>query len=229
MNKASVTIVNVNAAERRMLHHAMENQGYSVTDASDASDLCDGRGPQPPSAILLDLDDPDHRGLTMIPTLRSRPQTAILAISSEHEPSAKIAALDLGADDYVTKPFVIDELFARLRAALRHVTRQTVSFDVIEIGTVKIDIGQRQVRRSGELVHLTRKEYDVLTTLAAAPGRVMTHQQLLERAWPLSPKLRVEYLRIVIRSLRLKLEADPAHPGLILNELGIGYKLGAKG
>ena len=229
MNEASVIIVNANAAERQVLHHAMEKQGYSVTEASDVSDLRYGKGADPPSAILLDLDDPDHRGLTMIPTLRNQPQTAILAISSEHGSSAKIAALDLGADDYVTKPFLIDELFARLRAALRHVTRQTVSSDVIEIGTVKIDIGQRQVRRSGELVHLTRKEYDVLTTLATAPGRVMTHQQLLERAWPLSPKLRVEYLRVVIRGLRLKLEADPAYPGLILNELGIGYKLGAKG
>lgn len=225
MNSISVVIVSANFSEKRKLRLAIEKQGYEVMGLSNGEDLVVPDIPSNATAILLDLDGAQQIGAATITRLKGRPQTAILAISAEAAPAAKIAMLDLGADDYITRPFVFDELFARLRAALRHVTRREDSGAVVTAGNVEIDAGRRQVRKAGELLHLTRKEYDVLATLASAPGRIVTHQQLLERAWPLNPDVRIAYLRIVVRSLRQKVEPDPVSPSLIVNQLGIGYRL----
>ena len=149
----------------------------------------------------------------------------IVVISARDATEQKVAALDLGAHDYVTKPFDGEEVLARLRAALRHrLAAQGVDARVTA-GPVTIDLADHRVTRDGTAVHLTRKEFDVLHALALHPGRVVTHQCVLAAAWPAEHDRRIDYLRILIRNLRQKLELDPAQPRLIVNELGVGYRL----
>jgi two-component system KDP operon response regulator KdpE len=151
----------------------------------------------------------------------------VIIVSAHDATSEKVAALDLGADDYVTKPFDCEELLARIRVALRHRLGAASAIAIVEIGAISIDLAGHIVRRDGEEVHLTRKEHNVLAVLARSPGRVVTHKALLGAVWPDVIDPPMEYLRIVVRNLRQKLEADPARPCLILNETGIGYRLGA--
>ncbi len=225
MADASVAIIGRNVAERRILRHTMSEQGYAVNEAFDAKDISGSDEPCNPIVILLDLDDPSHFGLATILKFKDRARTAVIAISSNGDVSNKVAALDLGADDYIIRPFDLDELSARLRAALRHAARKDGMTPVVTVGSLEIDRAAHEVRKGGMPVHLTRKEYDILLALASSPGRVLTHQQLLERVWPHSADLHIEYLRIAVRSLRQKIEPEPTHPTLILNELGVGYRL----
>jgi two-component system, OmpR family, KDP operon response regulator KdpE len=169
---------------------------------------------------------PDRVGLELIQLMR-KAGTAVLVVSAREDTAEKVAALDLGADDYLTKPFDTEELLARVRAALRHKLSERGAPSAVTAGELSIDLVARRVIRAGEAVHLTRKEYDVLAALAAAPGRVVTHQTLLAATWPREYDRRIEYLRIVIRNLRGKIEPDPAQPTIITNELGIGYRLRA--
>ena len=149
----------------------------------------------------------------------------ILIISARDATDEKVAALDLGAHDYVTKPFDSEEVLARLRAALRARVVTQGGAPIIRAGALTINLTHRLVTRDGVEVHLTRKEYDVLHALALHPGRVVTHQRMLDAAWPHDHDRRIDYLRIVIRNLRQKLEPDPVRPTLIVNDLGIGYRL----
>ena len=151
--------------------------------------------------------------------------TPVIVVSAREEMEQKVAALDLGADDYVTKPFDTLELLARVRAALRRSLSSQADQEVVEIGDIRIDLFRRNVRRGTDELHLTPKEYDVLAELAKHPGRVVTHAQLLRVAWGPAQERQTEYLRVVMRSLRQKLERAPSSPELLINEPGVGYRL----
>ena len=177
------------------------------------------------TALLLDLGLPDRDGLEILAAIRSRHSLPILVVTARDEIAEKIAALDLGADDYVTKPFDGDELLARLRSALRRAGQSRPVDAPIEFGPIALDGARHEVTCRGERVPLTPREFAVLQALVEAAGRVLTHAALLERVWGKAHVEDVDYLRVVVRALRLKLELDPAQPALIRNEPGIGYRL----
>ena len=179
-----------------------------------------------PDLVLLDLGLPDRDGLTLIGAIRAKGATPIVVLSAREAEAAKVEALDLGADDYVTKPFGVDELLARLRAALRHGVQARGSAPMVSAGPLEIDMAARIVRRDGTAVRLSPKEYDLLCELALDLGRTRTHGQLLAAVWG-SDKADVQYLRVYVGQLRQKLEADPAKPVLLLSEPGVGYRLAA--
>jgi two-component system KDP operon response regulator KdpE len=154
----------------------------------------------------------------------------VLVVSVRDATAEKVAALDLGADDYVTKPFDTDEVLARVRTALRHRDRgTTATMPVLTIGDIEIDLDRRQIRRGGELVHLRPKEYAFLAELARSPGRVVTHAHLLRAIWGPAHASDLDYLRVAARGVRKKLEPDPATPTLIINEPAVGYRLAVVG
>lgn len=210
---------------RRLLTATLVRAGFQVEEAGTASEALAAVGRTSPELVLLDLGLPDRDGLELIQPLLRGGKTAVVVVSAREGTDDKVAALDLGADDYVTKPFDTEELLARVRAALRHKLSERGATASVEAGDLLIDLVNRQVTRAGEEVHLTRKEFEVLAALAIAPDRVVTHQTILAAAWPNEYDRRIEYLRIVVRNLRQKIEPDPAAPTIITNELGIGYRL----
>ncbi|MBB5712106.1 response regulator transcription factor [Sphingomonas xinjiangensis] len=224
---AKILVVDDEVAIRRLLRNTLERAGYDIVEAGNARDALAVAAAQLPSAILLDLGLPDRDGLAMIPLLRRNADTIVLVVSARDATDEKVAALDLGADDFVTKPFDTDELLARLRVALRHRGLSGTTSKVVCKGDLTIDIDKRLVCRGGEELHLTRKEHDVLAVLARHIGRVVTHERIIAAAWGGDEDPRIEYLRIVVRNLRQKLEAPGPIGSVIANELGIGYRLRA--
>lgn len=222
---AKVLVVDDEVAIRRLLRSTLVRAGYSVVEAEDARGALRQAAAEQPSAVLLDLGLPDRDGLTIIPLLRAQGDAVVLVVSARDATDEKVTALDLGADDYVTKPFDTDELLARLRVALRHQGLSDASPKIVRRGDLSIDLDRRIVERAGEEVHLTRKEHDVLGVLARHIGRVVTHERLLAACWGSEEEPRVEYLRIVIRNLRQKLEVPGPVGSVISNELGVGYRL----
>ncbi|MFP5455400.1 MAG: winged helix-turn-helix domain-containing protein, partial [Alphaproteobacteria bacterium] len=174
--------------------------------------------------VLLDLGLPDRDGLELVPLIKAMDR-AVIVLTARDATAEKVAALDLGADDYVVKPFDSEELLARIRAALRHRAGTAGASAAVVAGAVSIDLAARRVLRAGEEVKLTRKEYAVLAELARHPDRVLTHAHLLRVAWGEAHVEDIEYLRVAMRGLRLKLEDDPAVPRLLRNEPGVGYRL----
>jgi two-component system, OmpR family, KDP operon response regulator KdpE len=168
---------------------------------------------------------PDRDGLELIPLIRQKSDAAVLIVSARDATEEKVAALDLGALDYVTKPFDTEELLARVRVALRSRLAADGGQAELAIGDVRFDFVRRRILKRGEEVHLTPKEYGVVAELARFPGRVITHEKLLAAVWPHDHERHVEYLRVVVRNIRHKLEDDPVRPALIVNELGVGYRL----
>lgn len=229
MTSIRVLLVDDDLHIRRLLQSTLARGGYEAIEATTAAEALELVGRTEPDAILLDLGLPDRDGLEIIQLLRQRTPAPILVVSAREATDQKVAALDLGADDYVTKPFDSDEVLARLRAALRNKLIVQGASPTVRAGTLAIDLTNREVTRDGEEVHLTRKEFAVLQQLAQHPGRVVTHQKVMEATWPHEADRRVDYLRIVVRNLRQKLEQDPARPQLIINELGVGYRLIAEG
>jgi two-component system KDP operon response regulator KdpE len=217
-------VVDDEAPIRRLIRTALERGGYRVVEAATAQGALNAIGIDRPDLVLLDLGLPDRDGLEIIPQLK-KAGAAVIIVSAREATAPKVAALDLGADDYVVKPFDTEEVLARIRAALRRRLAEETPSPVVEFGEVTIDLGLRQVRRAGEEVHLTPREYAFVAELAKHPGRVLTHAHLLRAVWGLGHEGDVEYLRVAARAVRRKLEADPSAPMLIRNEPGVGYRL----
>lgn len=209
----------------RLLEVVLRRDGHDVVPASDARAALAALAHAPVDAALLDLGLPDRDGLELLGLIRARCDAPVVVVSARGEVQEKVTALDLGASDYVTKPFDGDELLARLRVALRSSGKTVAKAEVLEHGPVSLDLPRHEARVADRLVQLTPKEFAVLHALVEAGGRVLTHGALLESVWGKAHREDVEYLRVVIRALRLKLEEDPARPQLIRNEPGIGYRL----
>lgn len=222
---ARILIVEDDAHIRRLLRVAIERSGYAVTEAATAREALSAADIDKPEVVLLDLGLPDRDGLELIQLFRARTGATVIVVSARGETAEKVAALDLGADDYLTKPFDTEELLARVRTALRHRVAGDAGQTTVSAGDVEIDLERRRVRRAGGEIHLSPKEYDVLAELAKRPDRVIGHRQLLRTVWGPAHEDHVDYLRIVVRNLRQKLEPDPARPTLITNEPGVGYRL----
>ena len=210
---------------RTLLKATLGRAGYAVVEASNGREALNAKGIDKPDLVLLDLGLPDRDGLELVTLLRQEPRAALIVVSARDQTEQKVAALDLGADDYVTKPFDTEELLARVRASLRQRLASEAERQVVEAGPVTIDLLERMVSRGGEEVHLTPKEWTLLSELAKHPGRVLTHDALLRTAWGPAHVGQTEYLRVAVRALRQKLEDVPSQPRLIVNEPGVGYRL----
>ncbi len=222
-----VLIVEDEPQMRRFLRLALENHAYQVVEAGTARQGLAQAAGRNPDLILLDLGLPDGDGLEVARELRRSTRVPIVVISARGREQDKIAALDLGADDYLTKPFGVGELLARLRVALRHAALPPGGPDdpVFEAGDVRVDLIRRRVARAGQEVHLTPTEYKVLSTLIRNAGKVVTHRQLLQEVWGANHVGQTHYLRVYLAQLRRKLEVDPARPRLLSTEPGVGYRL----
>ena len=209
---------------RKLLRMGLSTQGYDILEASNGK-LALEKLAEGPALIILDLGLPDIQGHELLRMIRGRNESVpIVVLSSRGDEAGKVQALDLGADDYVTKPFDTDEPLARVRAALRP-RAAGPALARVEAGEIAIDLDRRMVTRGASEVHLTPKEYAVLAVLAGHPGRVITHGQLLRTAWGPAQEGQTEYLRVVMRALRQKLERDLSSPELLINEPGVGYRL----
>jgi two-component system KDP operon response regulator KdpE len=224
-SQPKILIVDDEPQIRTLLRATLGRAGYAVVEAADAREALNAKAIDKPDLILLDLGLPDRDGLELVTALRAEPRAALIVVSARDQTEQKVAALDLGADDYVTKPFDTEELLARVRASLRQRLASEAERQVVEAGPVTIDLLARIVRRDGAEVHVTPKEWDLLAELAKHPGRVLTHETLLRTVWGPAHVGQTEYLRVAIRALRQKLEAQPSQPRLIINEPGVGYRL----
>lgn len=220
-----VLVVDDEMQIRRLLSTALRRAGYETLEAATAREAASLNERHNPAAALVDLGLPDRDGLELVALLAKSPACAVIVVSARDATNEKVAALDLGAVDYVTKPFDTEELLARLRAALRRTGPNPQQPEIVRFADIEIDLPSRLVRKSGQEVHLTPKEHALLGALAAYPGRVITHAQLLKTIWGPAHVEDIEYLRVTARSLRLKLEPDPSRPKHIRNEPGVGYRL----
>ena len=225
--EVTVLIIEDEPEIRRFLRTTLPARGFRLCEASTGRDGLTEAKSRNPDLILLDLGLPDLEGIELIRQIREWTNIPIIVLSARDQEQAKVTALDLGADDYVTKPFGIDELLARMRTALRHIARvaDAGGESVFTLNGLRVDLGRRQVFVSGKEIHLTPIEYKLLTTLVRHAGKVLTHRQLLKEVWG---PLHVEeghYLRVYMRQLRNKLEKNPAHPRYLVTELGVGYRL----
>jgi two-component system, OmpR family, KDP operon response regulator KdpE len=210
---------------RKLLRMGLGTQGYETIDAPNARAALDLIADKP-DLVILDLGLPDMQGLDLLRQIRQRREDLpVVVLSSRDDEAAKVEALDLGADDYVTKPFGMDELLARIRAALRHQLQLHGERPVFKLGDLSVDLVRRIVKLRGEEVKLSPKEYDLLRIMVQHAGKVLTHKFLLNELWatPIDP----QYLRVYVRQLRSKIEPDPARPHYILTETGVGYRMRA--
>jgi two-component system KDP operon response regulator KdpE len=203
-------------------------RGYEVMSATSGQGALDTVDRQSPHLVILDLGLPDMEGAEVCRRIREGRSTPILVLSARTAEAAKVAALDAGADDYVTKPFGPEELLARVRAALRRGEQGTMSAGRIDRGDIVVDIDQHRVTRLGDDVRLTPKEFDLLLFLVQHPGRVLTHRVVLRAIWGPNAVNQPEHLRVLVASLRKKLEADPTNPRYVLTEPWVGYRFAAE-
>ena len=220
-----VLVVDDEPPIRKLLRMGLGTQGYHIIDAPNAKAALDLMADEP-DLVILDLGLPDMQGLELLRQIRQRREDVpIVVLSSRGDEVAKVEALDLGADDYVTKPFGMDELLARIRAALRHQLQVQGERPVFKLGDLSVDLVRRVVKLGGEEVKLSPKEYELLRIMVQHAGKVLTHKFLLNQLWstPVDP----QYLRVYVRQLRDKIEPDPSRPHYILTETGIGYRLRA--
>jgi two-component system KDP operon response regulator KdpE len=225
MTKPYILIVEDDPQIRCFLRATLTADGYLYHEALTAEDGIAQADARRPDLILLDLGLPDDDGLEVIRRVRQSSQMPIVVLSARGQESDKISALDLGADDYVAKPFGVGELLARIRAALRRSAPITEAGAVRCFGRVEIDLDRRLVKVDGEEVHLTPNEYKLLQVLIKYPGKVLTQRQLLNEVWGPNHLDQAQYLRVYIAQLRRKLECDPARPKHLQTEPGIGYRL----
>ena len=224
-SSTTVLVVDDEPAIRRFLKSTLEHQGWAVVEAADADEATRAVRHHRPEIILLDLGLPDRDGMALLPELKRLSDAAILVLTSRDDERSKVAALDAGADDYVTKPFSIPELLARMRTALRHRVQEQGGRPAIQAGELTIDLVLRRVARAGEEIKLSPKEWDILEQLALHAGRVVTHGQILAKVWGQATEAEQQYLRVYLRRLRQKLEPQPDRPQFLVTESGVGYRL----
>lgn len=224
MSNIRVLVVDDEPQIHRILRPALTACGYDVSEAATGQDGLKMIASGAPDVVILDLGLPDIDGKEVLAQARRFSRAPIIILSARDRESDKIAALDAGADDYVEKPFGIGELLARLRTALRRASPDEAVPTKIESGGLAVDFAKRLVTRNGSVVKLTPKEYDVLTTLARHPERLLTHRQILTAVWGPAHEEDTQYLRVVIGQLRAKIEDDPSSPRVLLTEPGIGYR-----
>ena len=222
---ARILVVDDEPQVLRGLSAALTAAGYEVATAATAATAIEAAALLPPDAVVLDLILPDGSGVEVCRRLREWTQVPIVVVSAVDEETEKIAALDAGADDYVTKPYAVGELLARVRAAMRRAAAPAGEEPVLAFAEVTVDLALREVRRRGEVVHLTPHEYGLLAELARHPGRVLTHRALLVAVWGPGYSTETHYLRVYMGNLRRKLEDDPSRPAHLITETGVGYRL----
>ncbi|MBV8167548.1 MAG: response regulator [Alphaproteobacteria bacterium] len=226
-SQPTILIIDDEPPIRRFLRVSLAAQDYRVVEADTGAAALQQLAAEKPDLIVLDLGLPDIDGIELIRRIRQAGATPIVVLSVRDNETEKVQALDLGADDYVTKPFGAAELLARVRAALRHRLAEQGEQPVFKRLELEVDLVRRIVTNRGARVHLTPKEYDLLRLLIAHAGKVLTHKQLLREIWGPAHVEDSDYLRSYVRMLRQKLEADPQRPALILTEPGVGYRLDA--
>jgi two-component system KDP operon response regulator KdpE len=212
---------------RKFLVASLDSEGYRTIEAEAGKEGLDLARTHNPDLVLLDLGLPDIDGMEVTKDLRAFSTKPIIVISARGREDDKVRALDLGADDYLTKPFGTSELLARIRVALRHASRakeESVE-PVLKVGELEVDLDKRRVTASGNEIHLTPNEYKLLAYLMKHAGKVLTHRQLLKEVWGAAYATQTHYLRVYMVQLRHKLEADPARPRYLMTEPGVGYRL----
>lgn len=221
---ARILIVDDEPPIRRFLRTSLTSQGYVVLEAGDGAEALDTLKRNAVDVVVLDLGLPNLHGFEVIQQMRgAKSAVPIIVLSSRTDEAGKVKALDLGADDYVTKPFGLDELLARIRTALRHQVQKEGAEPVFRSGDLTVDLVRRVVTAAGQEVKLSPREYDLLRVLVANAGKVLTHKYIIGEVWGAATD--VQYLRMYIRALRQKLEKEPERPQHILTEQGVGYRL----
>ncbi len=222
-----VLVIEDEVQMRRFLRTALVARDYRVVEAESVREALEAATTRRPEVILLDLGLPDGDGIELTRTIREWSRVPIIVIPARGREDDKVAALDAGADDYLTKPFGVGELLARMRVALRHASASAdgANESPIAVGPLRMDQERREVKVSGALVHLTPIEYRLLLLLARNAGKVLTHRQILKEVWGPPYASETHYLRVFMAQLRRKIEADPARPRLIVTEPGVGYRM----
>jgi two-component system, OmpR family, KDP operon response regulator KdpE len=225
--KPLVLVVEDEAQMRTFVRLALNSHGYRVLEVETGREALQQAAAHTPDLLLLDLGLPDMDGLEVTRRLREWSATPVIVISARGQEKQKVEALDVGADDYLTKPFGSAELMARIRVALRHASRsaQDPMTSVVNIGDLKVDMAKRLVFVGENEVHLTPIEYKLLVALTKHAGMVLTHKQLLDQVWGPGHAHQMQYLRVYMAQLRQKLESNPAHPRYLITEPGVGYRL----
>jgi two-component system, OmpR family, KDP operon response regulator KdpE len=223
MSSGRILVVDDEPQILRALRASLQGAGYEVDVAATAADALSAAALRPPDAVIVDLVLPDRSGTDVARELRTWSEVPIVVLSAVGDEHEKVAALDAGADDYVTKPFGVEELLARLRAVLRRA--DTATDPVIELGDVVVDLERRLVTRAGEPVALTPTEFDLLRLFVRNEGKLLTHPTILREVWGPAYDDESHYLHVYVSQLRRKLEADPARPRLLLTAPGAGYRL----
>ncbi|MGH2771554.1 MAG: response regulator [Actinomycetota bacterium] len=208
----------------RALRTSLEVRDYDVVSTGTGKEAVRLVADSEPDIVVLDLGLPDMEGSEVLTKIRSFSSVPVVVLTIREEQEEKVAILESGADDYVTKPFGMEELVARMRAVMRRATADEDAKSVLTFGEFEVDLSRRLVRRNGLAVHVTPKEYGILEALVTNPGKLLTHRWLLNRVWGPGYDAEVEYLRVFVAGLRKKLEADPSRPRWILTDPGVGYR-----
>ena len=223
---ALVLVVEDEPQMRRFIHASLSAHGYQVGEAANGTEALALATRRNPDVVLMDLGLPDMDGIDLTRRLREWSRVPVIVISARGREADKVSALDAGADDYLTKPFGVDELLARIRVALRHARDSRTNDELpLEFANVRIDLVRREVRVGDREIHLTPTEYKMLTLLARNAGRVLTHRQIIREVWGPSYAGQNHHVRVHMAELRKKIEPDPARPKLIITEPGVGYRL----